>query len=172
MEHDLVTKKTEETVDPWQDATQGDALVLHTEDPNRDFLTVTLKAGTGFDAPWLVFHANSVDEALESLQHDKLDELMDLTARKSKALAAAFGGSQGFSKAPTSTGWSKPAQAVSQPAGDRPTGTCPVHNCDLAYQDAFKKRDGSEISARVACPVPKCYAKTFWLNKDGSWTEK
>jgi hypothetical protein len=148
----LVTKKEEAVQDdPWQDnpvALTGQ--VSHVEDS----LSVTLKAGTGYDAPWLVFKTPSVEQALAYLKHPDLDELMDLTARKG-------GGS-----------WGNKTTAVSQASTDVPSGTCPSHNCDLVYVEPFKKRDGSEISARVACPVPKCYAKTFWHNKDGSWTEK
>lgn len=106
----MVTKKETPEVDPW---VEPEAPVSE-----RDFLTVTLKAGGGYDAPWLVFHTNSVGEALEALKHDDLDELMDLTARKGKELAKAFGGSQGFSKPAggASTGYSKPT-ASSAPAG-------------------------------------------------------
>lgn len=167
-ENELVTKKVNEESDPWEDTP---TVVEHVGAPDRDFLTVTLKAGTGFDAPWLVFHTNSVDEALESLQHEQLDELMDLAGRKGKEFAKAFGGSQGFSKpAATTGGWKgKPAASSSS---EVPSGTCPTHNCDLAFADEFTKRDGTKVSARVGCPVPKCYAKTFWKNDDGSWTEK
>jgi hypothetical protein len=176
----LVTKvvhleNVEEPSDPWEGKPK-DSWSNTVIDPERDFLTVTIKAGAGFEVPWLVFHTNSVTEALETLKHDDLDELMDLAARKGKDFARAFGGSQSFAKpaaAPAAGGWSKPApQATSAPSGERPSGTCPVHNCDLTYVEPFTKRDGSTISARVACPVPKCYAKTFWHNKDGSWTEK
>lgn len=113
----MVTKaKVEATEDPWEDKVDPDVEWAN-RPSDRDFLTVTLKAGGGYDAPWLVFHTNSVDEALSALQHDQLDELMDLTARKGKELAKAFGGSQGFSKpaGSTSTGFSKAAAA--QPAG-------------------------------------------------------
>jgi hypothetical protein len=112
---DLVTKKLSDDIekdDPWEDKAEVPVRPFEVV-KDREFLTVTLKAGTGFDSPWLVFHANSVDEAVDTLQHEKLDELMDLTARKGKELAKAFGGSQGFSKpaaASSGGGWSKPAQ--------------------------------------------------------------
>lgn len=167
----MVTKKETPEVDPWEDATEGDALVLHTEDPNRDFLTVTLKAGSGYDAPWLVFHANSVEEALESLKHSDLDELMDLTARKGKELAKAFGGPVAATKAPASSGgWSKPKASAG--SSEEPVDTCPDHNCPLVKVEAYTKRDGTNVSARYACPVPQCYKKTWWQQKDGSWELK
>ena len=172
----LVTKKNdiEPAVyageqDPWEDAERP---VVHAGKPDRDGAVVTLKAGAGYDAPWIVLHATSVDDAISQLNGDEFTELMDLAARKGKEFAKLFGGAQSFAKPAGNTGWSKPAQAASQASSDVPTGTCPQHNCDLVYVEPFKKRDGSEVSARVACPVPKCYAKTFWHNKDGSWTEK
>lgn len=161
----MVTKNEEtESVDVWADKPTPAA-------PNREFLTVTLKAGTGFDAPWLVFHTSSVPEALEALQHSDLDELMDLTARKGKDLAKAFGGSQMTAKPAASTGGWKGKPAASSSSAE-PSGSCPTHNCDLVKVEGFTKRDGTAVSARVGCPVPKCYAKTFWQNDDGSWTEK
>lgn len=110
--NELVTKNDEtEVVDVWADKPSPAA-------PNREFLTVTLKAGTGYDAPWLVFHTSSVPEALEALQHSDLDELMDLTARKGKDLAKAFGGSQMAAKPSAGGGWgNKTSTAQSTPAG-------------------------------------------------------
>lgn len=162
-----VKKPVETTEDPWEDGTKGDALILHTEDPNREFLTVTLKAGTGYDAPWLVFHANSVEEALESLQHDQLDELMDLTARKGKELAKAFGGSTGYSKpaGSTSSGYKKPAakQAVSEP-DEAP-------ECDHGERNWVTGRSAKGPWYAWMCPADKndrSKCDPMWANKDGS----
>lgn len=161
----MAVKKVDEEPDAW-----AEPEVLVSE---RDFLTVTLKAGGGFDAPWLVFHTNSIAEALETLKNDDLDELMDLTGRKGKELAKAFGGSPAVSKpASSGGGWNKSKASSGGGSTDQPSGTCPTHNCDLVFADEFTKRDGSKVSARVGCPVPKCYAKTFWRNDDGTWTEK
>lgn len=161
----MVAKKEEELPDPWVDPKE---VVI-----DRDRLTITLKAGGGYDAPWLVYHASTVEEGIDFLTHDRYDELADLTARKGKELAKAFGGpvAAAAPKAPFSgSGWKgKPAASSSS---EQPSGTCPQHNCDLVFADEFTKRDGSKVSARVGCPVPKCYAKTFWRNDDGTWTEK
>lgn len=162
----MAVKKVDEEPDAWAEP----------EVPvsERDFLTVTLKAGGGFDAPWLVFHTNSIAEALETLKNDDLDELMDLTGRKGKELAKAFGGPVTASAPKASSsgggGWSKPKASASS---ERPDDTCPVHNCDLEFVDAFTNpRTQKTTSARMACPVPKCYKKTYWLNDDGTWTLK
>lgn len=162
----VVTKSNapEVTTDPWAEPSAPVS--------DRDFLTVTMKAGSGFDAPWLVFHSNSVEEALASLKHDDLDELMDLAARKGKEFSKVFGGpAVAAPKASGGSGWGGKAKAAAS-SSEEPSGTCPTHNCDLVKVDGFTKRDGTAVSARVGCPVPKCYAKTFWQNDDGSWTEK
>src|SRR3989475_5076265 len=170
---ELVTKKVEETPDPWEDKP---SVVEHTGKPDRDGVVVTSKAGAGFEVPWIVLHATDVADAIAQLNSDEYTELMDLTARKAKEFAKAFGGSQSFAKPAaqaSSGGWSKPAQqAASAPAGNIPSGTCPVHNCDLVKVDAFTKRDGTSVNARVGCPVPKCYSATTWQNDDGSWGKK
>lgn len=112
MESNLVTKKVEVSDDPW--AEKEDA--RQTPDPgdlvfDRDRLTITLKAGTGYDAPWLVYHAASVEEGIDFLSHERYDELADLTARKGKELAKAFGGSQSASKPSSSGGWGNKAKS-------------------------------------------------------------
>lgn len=149
--------------------------------PDRKFFTFTMKAGGGYEAPWLVFNFNSIEEAFEILTDGEtvgggsFQELEDLTLHIAKrfqgkyspapkaavATAKPSGNSSGF----------KPRTSAPAPSGDMPSGTCPVHNCDLVYVEQFVKRDGSKINARVACPVPKCYAKTIWQNDDGSWKE-
>lgn len=112
----MVVKKPEPQEDAWEDKPEGKIYNLGV--PDRDRLTITLKAGTGYDAPWLVYHAASVEEGIDFLSHERYDELADLTARKGKELAKAFGGSTGFSKpaGSISTGFSKPASS-SEPAG-------------------------------------------------------
>jgi hypothetical protein len=159
----MVAKKVDEEPDAWVEPKEPVS--------ERDALTVTLKAGGGYDAPWLVFHANGIAEAIEWLQHEDLEELQDLAARRGKEFAKAFGGPVAASKAPASSGggnWGNKAKAASGSA-ERPSGTCSVHNCDLVFADGFTKRDGSKVNARVGCPVPKCYSDTVWQNDDGTW---
>jgi hypothetical protein len=159
MESNLVTKKVNEGPDAWADKEEPNEVPYQQIVPisDREFLTVTLKAGTGFDSPWLVIHANSVDEAVETLQHEKLDELMDLTARKAKELAKAYGGSTGFSKpaaASSGTGYSKPASQA--PAGavewdpEAEEYTC-------AHGDATQRKGESAKGPWTGyfCPLPK-----------------
>lgn len=162
-----VKKPVETTEDPWENASIDVQAELANKPSDRDFLTVTLKAGTGYDAPWLVFHANSVSEALEALQDEQLDELMDLTARKGKELAKAFGGSAGFSKpaGSTSSGYKKPAakQAVSEP-DEAP-------ECDHGERNWVTGRSAKGPWYAWMCPADKndrSKCDPMWANKDGS----
>lgn len=160
------------TTDPWG---LTDVPVFRDVDPNRDYLTVTLKAGAGFDAPWLVFHFNSLEEAAADLANDLLDEVQTKATGAAKAFQSLYSPVKAAPAAAAkpsgnSSGYNRKPQASSAPGGV-PTGTCPTHNCDLVYTEGFQKRDGSSVNARVGCPVPKCYAKTIWQNDDGTWKE-
>lgn len=152
----MVTKKETPEVDPWEDKAEVPAneYFKYTGAPDREFLTVTLKAGTGFDSPWLVFHANSVEEALASLKHDDLEELMDLTARKGKELAKAYSGSQGFSKPSggTSTGYSAPSVSAGAVEWD-PDSEDYVCNHGSATQRKGESTKGPWTG--YFCPEPK-----------------
>lgn len=68
-------------------------------------VSVTLKGGTGFDAPWVVVRASSIPSALAHLKTytDELKELLDGTSK----LGAYF----------ARTGSQKPAGGSSAPAG-------------------------------------------------------
>ena len=166
----MVTKKESPEVDPWDDK-EDRPVVTVARGSSSEWATITLKAGTGYNAPWLVFKPTSIEDAKDIMQHEDLEELIDLVARRNKEFERAFGGAPVAAKpAGNSGGWKGKAQTNT--SSDVPSGTCPTHNCDLVKVDGFTKRDGTAVSARVGCPVPKCYAKTFWQNDDGTWTEK
>lgn len=166
----MVTKKETPEVDPWDDEQPKNPVTV-VRGSGGEWASITFKAGPGYNAPWLVLKPSSMEEAKEMVQHEDLSELLDSIARKNKEFERFFGGPVAAAKAPASTGGWKGKPAASS-SSEQPSGTCPQHNCDLVKVDGFTKRDGTAVSARVGCPVPKCYAKTFWQNDDGSWTEK
>lgn len=155
---EVVTKKTE---DPWLVDGEGNKVGKAEYSPgvslvtDRDFLTVTLKAGTGFDAPWLVFHANSVDEALEALQHDKLEELMDLTARKGKELAKAFGGSQSAAKPSGGGGWGNKAKEAKKASSGAVEETDDGYECEHGPAVERSGKTGNRKWTGHFCPAPR-----------------
>lgn len=168
----MVTKKEAPEVDPWDDEQPKNPVTV-VKGSGGEWASITFKAGTGYNAPWLVLKPSSMEEAKEMVQHEDLSELLDSIARKNKEFERFFGGPAAAAKAPASPGgggWSKPKASSSS---ERPDDTCPVHNCDLEFVDAFTNpRTQKTTSARMACPVPKCYKKTYWLNDDGTWTLK
>ena len=91
----MPVKKTDDTpteADVWADGDEGDALVLHTVDPNRDMITVSLKGGSGKEA-WIVGHFNSVAEAVDVFSDPEWEELIKLTVERGSELQEAYGGS-------------------------------------------------------------------------------
>lgn len=86
-----------------------------TED-TQNKIVATLKGGSGFDAPWVVVHADTPAEAKEILDDEQFKEFLDLVG--------SVGGY--FAK----TGPSKPAQggnngAAPAPAQQAPNGQTP-----------------------------------------------
>lgn len=86
-------------------------------------LVVTLKGGTGFDAPWIVIHAADAADALTQLEDKELGKLIERT----KVVAGFFaGGNCGSAPAaPRQSGGGgqaqrgRPATAGSSPDGEK-----------------------------------------------------
>jgi len=90
-------------------------------------VVVTLKGGAGYDAPWVVIHAATIEEALAVFSGDSADQLNELLKRSQRAAEAyaeynskpraAFVGLTGTASAPRAAA---PAEAQSAPAGSPP----------------------------------------------------
>jgi hypothetical protein len=140
---------------------------------DRDRVTVTMKGGTGFDAPWIVLHAKDVDEANKLLDDTETYGLVSKVIANSKRFTEFYGPSRGSASpanAPArSGGYGQSQSYVPTPPG-APTASCPVHGSALKYNEPFSS-NGKLISGRLACPERGCRAITFWHNKDGSWKQ-
>lgn len=105
-------------------------------------VTLTYKGGSGFDAPWIVLHENTIEDALASAQNPALKELMEVTqaggqhfASQGKSAPAAGGG--GRSGQPQGS-QEPPAGAPDCPPGwTFRSGTSKAGN---AYQGFFPPR--------------------------------
>ena len=73
-------------------------------------IVVTLKGGSGYEAPWIVVHADSADDALETLNDERMKALMEQTKK-----VGSFFGSGGGNSRPAANG--RPAGATQPPAG-------------------------------------------------------
>ena len=74
-------------------------------------VTITLKGGAGFDAPWIVIHATDIADAYEQLSGDYAAILVELMGKVKKA-GTFFSGGNGAAPRPAA-----PAQAQEAPAG-------------------------------------------------------
>lgn len=81
---------------------------------------LTFKGGTGYDAPWIVYHANTLDEALEAVSEDgdaaKLAKLMERTQVAGKHFASQ--GSQSGKGGGGGKSQSAPKAAQEAPNGE------------------------------------------------------
>ena len=101
--------------------------------PSEGKVVVTLKGGSGYDAPWIVIHASSVDDAYSQFD-GKLAELMT----KVQAAGAHFSG-----QAPAKPAGAAPA-ANGRPAGatEAPSWAPPKPYDDFVYKTGVSARTG------------------------------
>lgn len=92
-------------------------------------VVVTLKGGSGFDAPWIVIHAASVEDANSQLNN----ELMELMGRVQKA-GQFFSG-----QAPAKSSGGSSAGAPPRGAVEAPAGTPPAPGPDWQYKTGVGK---------------------------------
>lgn len=93
-------------------------------------VVLTFKGGTGFDAPWVVIHAASLDDALSYVTEGGA-KLADLFTRVQRAATAFNGGSA----APSSS----PRQAAPQAAQGPPAGAPAAPGPDWVYKNGITK---------------------------------
>jgi hypothetical protein len=119
-------------------------------------IVVTLKGGNGYDEPWVVIHADDLDDALaQTREREKLGDLMKAAQDASKAF-------RGFRPAETTTVTASAPQGGSQArsqgrpnsAGDGPLG--PQH-CKHGQKKFWSKFDEekNEMVQIYFCPAPK-----------------
>lgn len=77
-------------------------------------LTLTLKGGAGFDAPWIVLHAESPSEALQILNDESLKTLMEVSQSAAKHFVSQ---NQIAPAAPAQAANGQPAGSQQAPAG-------------------------------------------------------
>lgn len=71
----------EETQTTIQPETKKETKTVTVEAQENQDLSITLKGGSGYDAPWIVIRANSVAEAQQHLEDEGLKTLIDQTKK-------------------------------------------------------------------------------------------
>lgn len=108
-------------------------------------VVVTLKGGASFSDPWIVIHANSVEDA-DSQMDAKLAALMEKTQKVAKKFVELGGGS-----APTAA----PAPTSNVPAGAQSAPNNETRQCKhgaMTYKTGSK---GGRTWRAFMCPTPK-----------------
>lgn len=135
-------------IDPFEDVTVDDAPEPFTDEPtpkkaaakkaapkkveqssDREGVTVTLKGGAGFDAPWIVIHASDINDAYEQLSGDNasvLAKLMDRT-RHAASHFTSLGGGQA------------PAAPAARPGQEPPAGVGEAPGPDWTFKSGVGK---------------------------------
>lgn len=103
-------------------------------------VVVTLKGGAGYDAPWIVIHADTIADANSQLNDAELASLINQT----KKVATFFGGKPAV---PAQTQQTAPAQSTTT------TGNAPVCNHGTMIQRSGTKNGRAWTG--YFCPTPK-----------------
>lgn len=153
----VTAKKMPELSDPWEDKEETSTPAPIVVQSGDGKLTVTLKAGPGFEVPWIVRHANTVAEAVEFMQDPQLDELMDLTARKAKEFAKAYGGSQAAPKASGGGSWGNKTPAAPAASGGAVEWDAEAEEYTCNHGGATQRKGESAKGPWTGyfCPQPK-----------------
>jgi|SRR5690606_749511 len=107
-------------------------------------IVTTFKAGAGYDAPWIVVHAETVEESIGIMKSAQISELMSLVQQGAKHFAEGWTGSQ--PAAPRQQG--KPAAATQAPSGESKT-------CDHGEMVFRSGTNAKGVWKGFFCPLPK-----------------
>jgi hypothetical protein len=98
---------------------------------DREGVTVTLKGGAGFDAPWIVIHASDIEDAYEQVSGDNASVLAKLMDRVRHA-ASHFTSLGGATTNPA-------GGAPARPGNEAPAGTADAPGPDWTYKTGVGK---------------------------------
>ena len=118
-------------------------------------ITVTLKADGGYDAPWIVIHADSVAEAGNLLDQVEANLLTSRAAQVARSFGAQYKVTTELGGAPVQTSTYQPSQppAPAAPANGapyaRPADAVCVHG-EYVWKD-FQSKKGNAIKGYF-CP--------------------
>ena len=80
----------------------------------QDKIVITLKGGAGYDAPWVVIHADDIAAAKQTLADEELNEVIDLAKKAGTYFA---GGNSSAAKGKPTGATQAPGNAPTPPEG-------------------------------------------------------
>jgi hypothetical protein len=118
---------------------------ISVEDP----IIMTFKQSGGYEAPWVVLRATTVEEAKELALRASQEGLFDYVAKAAASFAATKGGAQApRQQAPAQTYQAAPQQSA--PQGD---GRTCAHG-PMLYKEGYNQQKGKAWKGYF-CPTPK-----------------
>lgn len=111
-------------------------------------ISATLKAGTGFDAPWIVIRGGSFQAISDALDDELTKPVMEKTVAAGKHLASLQGPSAGGGGRPAATGGSATPQGAQEAPGGRKE-FC-AHGA-MTYTTGISKKTGNPYKM-FKCP--------------------
>ena len=143
--------------DPFGDLEKENTVEISTpaaqNNPGNEEVVATIKAGPGYDAPWLVLHALNLDD----LKYELVDNygMVEVVMRRLWAATRDFQeiGAQGKPAAPAAPA-AAPAQSYGPPAGASEAPGGEVRNCvhgQMTFRAGNAKATGKPYRL-FACP--------------------
>lgn len=131
---------------------------------NNNGVTVTLKAGQGFEAPWIVIHAESVADAKDQIDQGVFAELAERTVAAAEFFRAAHNVKKGLAAneaasapapQPQQNGpsWSQQGSQQQAPPAQQGEGKTCIHG-PMTYREGVGKQSGKPYKAYF-CAAPK-----------------
>lgn len=151
-----------EMAPPWEVSDETDVNSTDTEKKAvvnvsaESKIVVTLKGGSGYDEPWVVIHADDLDDALgQTTDKAKLGDLMKAAQEASKAFRD-FRPSDPTTTAQNSSQGGSQARSQGRPAsaGDGPLGKQHCKHGEKKFWSKFDE-EKKELVQIYFCPAPK-----------------
>lgn len=118
----------------------------------NDQISITLKGGTGFDAPWIVVKGTSPEEALEILNKVRELGLMDTTAKAAAMFQGHVGGGSGGSGVRQGQGGNRAGGQNAKPATPPGVAAKSCSHGEMVYRTGNGAKGPWQA---FFCPTPK-----------------
>lgn len=125
--------------------------------PDEGKVVLTLKGGSGFDAPWIVIHANDIADAHDHLHGENatlLVEVMESLGKAADKFVEVYAGSK-------SSGAGRKTASAPSGAGEAPPGTPEAPGPGWQYKTGVNGKTGK--TWRAWMPPRDSDEKPVWL---------